>query len=139
MQIFNNSKIYFYFRFRGVPSHLLGSSHGDDNSSENSTEEKDQPNENLASNADSVVDACVTETQPITNLQCQEIINDQFVKNIQYVRNDEQDNDDEQDKNRFNDPIKNCSKILHASINPPPGAPRQENSARLRRYRHNFE
>lgn len=145
---FSKILILIFFLFsssRGVPSYLIGSSHGDDNnSSDNSTEEK-LNDDILKIEATPVLDdTSMPEIQMIdgsdlknktNNIEQTDQINyDQHENCLQTLKNEEESAEAGMDA------IKLCPKMVQiAAINPPPGAPRQENSARLRRYRHNFE
>lgn len=118
LKITNTTFLFSFFRTRGVPSHLLGSAHFDDNSSDNSIDEK-----NLNRHSS---------TQDLLGGQ-QDLLKKCF------------DNLNLNDENFTNfDKLVSCKSqqdeiLTKDDITPPPGAPRPENSARLRRYRPNLE
>lgn len=113
--------IFFFYRTRGVPSHLLGSTHFDDNSSDNSCDEK-----NLNRHS-SNQDLLLIQTGSTNDLlkKCFENFN----------LNDENTNFDK----LSNSKTQQDELMQKDDITPPPGAPRPENSARLRRYRPNLD
>lgn len=116
------------YRNRGVPSHLLGSGHFEDNSSDNSTDSKQQiENGGGDESIDYVSDA--------GNNNAFEVGIDAIDGNVD---NNDDDNDDEQGDGHDSNVI---SKPEHKQdiLPPPPGEPRPENTARIRRYRLNLE
>ncbi|XP_055317380.1 tau-tubulin kinase homolog Asator isoform X5 [Sitodiplosis mosellana] len=102
---------------RGVPSHLLGSGHFDDNSSDNSTDGRGSDSKQQIENGDESIDYVSDAGN-----------NNAFEVGVDAIEGN--DNDD--------DVISKPSEI-NQDILPPPGEPRPENTARIRRYRLNLE
>lgn len=103
-------------RSRGVPSHLLGSGHFDDNSSDNSTDGKgSESKQQIEQNGDESID----------------YVNDAGNNNAFEIGVDAIDDDD--------DNVHSKPSEMNSDISPPPGEPRPENTARIRRYRLNLE
>lgn len=105
-------------RSRGVPSHLLGTGHFEDNSSDNSTDgrgsdSKQQIDQNGDESIDYVSDAGN---------------NNAFEVGVDAIEGHDDD-----------DNVHSKPGELNPDISPPPGEPRPENTARIRRYRLNLE
>lgn len=100
-----------------MPSHLLGSGHFDDNSSDNSTDGKATNSKQQIENGDESFN----------------YNNDAGNNNAFEVKADTIDTNDD-DENVISKPSE-----LNQDISPPPGEPRPENTARIRRYRLNLE
>lgn len=105
----------FFRRSRGVPSHLLGSGHFDDNSSDNSTDGKGSDSKQQIENGDESID----------------YVSDAGNNNAFEVGVDAIDGSGDNDSSKPDE--------SNQDISPPPGEPRPENTARLRRYRLNLE
>lgn len=107
-------------RNRGVPSHLLGSGHFDDNSSDNSTDGKgsdSKQQQQIEQNGD---ESCDYVSSDAGN-------NNAFEIGVDAIEGNDDDIDDSKPSE------------LSQDISPPPGEPRPENTARIRRYRLNLE
>lgn len=144
---------FSFGRSRGIPSHLLGSGHFDDNSSDNSTDGKpsDTNAADQCENGDEFKeDKCSSDAGNINNNTDNryDYLEDNHCGDAGINLNaghknltsseyeikfesacDQYDEDD------------NCRKLSNSKneILPPPGEPRPENTARLRRYRLNLE
>lgn len=119
---FNNDFCYFY-RKRGVPTILLGNF--EDNSSDNSEELQVLPP--FARSNDNTVTVNIQNCNSIKHQQSQSQMQNQEIRQ----------NEEELLYNVVTE-LKSSDKICN-DITPPPGAPKLENSARLRRYRHNVD
>lgn len=106
-----------------MPSHLLGSGHFDDYSSDNSTDGKgsdskqQQQQQQIDQNGDESIDYVSSDAGN----------NNAFEIGIDAIEGNDDDIDDSKPSE------------LSQDISPPPGEPRPENTARIRRYRLNLE
>lgn len=116
-----NKMCFHSHRSRGVPSHLLGSGHFDDNSSDNSTDGKGsdskQQQQQIDQNGDESIDYVSSDAGN----------NNAFEIGVDAIEGNDEDIDDSKPSE------------LSQDISPPPGEPRPENTARIRRYRLNLE
>lgn len=147
---------YFNRRTRGVPSNLLGSGHFDDNSSDNSAEEKCidtkqqtkifGENGATATTNDPVKSELNEHLKEIPNRNLTETSNNNNTDKYNCTDDSHCDHDDE----RITNNDEKCTDILSSSVPEkdtslkneiplPLGTPRPENTARLRRYRLNLE
>ncbi|XP_031622645.1 tau-tubulin kinase homolog Asator isoform X2 [Contarinia nasturtii] len=126
---FYRSKTRGIMRSRGVPSHLLGSGHFEDNSSDNSTDGKGTDSKQQIENGDESIDY----VSDAGNNNAFEVGIDAIDGN-EDNNDDGDDDDDDNDANVISKPGERKQEIL-----PPPGEPRPENTARIRRYRLNLE
>lgn len=101
-----------------MPSHLLGSGHFDDNSSDNSTDGRGTDSKQQIENGDESIDYVSDAGN-----------NNAFEVGVDAIEGNEDDDDD----------VISKPSELNQDISPPPGEPRPENMARIRRYRLNLE
>lgn len=139
--LLNQNFCFYSHRSRGVPSHLLGSGPFDDNSSDNSIEGKvpDTKQSNQIENGDESIEYAGNVNNNTDNKydylddnnHCEASDTGTQYHSKQNFTSDYEIGIDAIDGN--DDEIVN-QKLNH-EIPPPPGEPRPENTARLRRYK----
>lgn len=141
LRIFIHSTYCAPFRTRGVPSNLLGAGNFEDNSSDSAEDkvpdQKDTSNKNGctagdANNAGTPISDSIENFKEIPQRTALSSNNNNTDKYL-YLND-----------NNCDDPVTSETNQITSTqdkneIPPPPGAPRPENSARLRRYRLNLE
>lgn len=120
----SNFCYFIFIRTRGIPSHLLGSTNFDDNSSDNSLDEKNLNRHSSTQDLYAIQTGSIATNDLLKKCFDNFNLNDENFTNFDKLANS---------KTQQNDVV------IRDDITPPPGAPRPENSARLRRYRPNLE
>lgn len=140
------SIFYFFFsRSRGIPTHLLG--HFDDHSSDNSEEkythirlnnggEGYPSSHGHTSNSNSSAGGSLGSAMPAAATFNHIHMQQQHTSATATTMNP---SDEELLCNMVKEISAVDSTVIRNDITPPPGAPKLENSARLRRYRHNVD
>lgn len=132
MLIQKKKKNRYHFRSRGVPTNILGDGRFEDNSSDSADDKLNQSSEQSNENG--------IENQIIGQLD------EQYFPAGTGETSNENTNNNSMDKNQClidnncdNSSVHDKANSSKNEIPPPPGAPKTENTARLRRYRLNLE